>query len=107
MNRRGGKIKRILNSFIYERDGGRCFYCERGVSFRGWSWPPTKPEPSDATLDHIIPFSEGGSFTSENLVLSCKECNEQRGKLSADVFLKTKYNQETLPLTTPPPACYN
>jgi len=34
--------------------------------------------PEKATLDHVIPDSEGGKYSSENLRLACKKCNNER-----------------------------
>ena len=33
----------------------------------------------DATVDHILPQSKGGSHTWENLALTCKELNSKKG----------------------------
>jgi 5-methylcytosine-specific restriction endonuclease McrA len=30
---------------------------------------------SDLTMDHLVPLSRGGRSTKENLVPSCKTCN--------------------------------
>ena len=35
-------------------------------------------EPSDATLEHIRPLSEGGNSHLENLAISHAACNNQR-----------------------------
>lgn len=34
---------------------------------------------SDLTLDHVIPRSQGGKSTWENLVASCHACNNRKG----------------------------
>jgi len=49
---------------VYERDGGACLVC--GTTER-------------LTLDHIIPFSKGGSDTLDNLRTLCMSCNGRRG----------------------------
>lgn len=38
------------------------------------------------TLDHALPTSRGGPWTLNNLTVSCRECNEQKGNLTADEF---------------------
>ena len=53
-------IPQEVVGFVFMRDGGRCCKCGR-----------TK----DLELDHIIPFSKGGSSEPENLQLLCRECN--------------------------------
>ena len=52
---------------ILLRDQFTCQYC--GKVF----------QPSDLTLDHIIPRSRGGNSTWENLVACCKRCNHKKG----------------------------
>lgn len=48
---------------LIERDNLMCQYCGRGL------------RRSNLTVDHVIPKSQGGSDTWENLVLACPECN--------------------------------
>lgn len=55
-----------VREFIYERDGGRCYYCEQPVS------------PFRCQVDHIQPLSRGGSSEIENLALACTECNVRK-----------------------------
>jgi 5-methylcytosine-specific restriction endonuclease McrA len=56
-------IDRDLREFVYQRDGGRCFYCHCDVPLFG------------AHLDHVLPVSRGGMSIYSNLVLSCRSCN--------------------------------
>lgn len=57
---------------ILIRDRQRCQYCgRRGTQF-------------DLTLDHLIPRSRGGQSVPENLVASCKECNQRKGDRTPD-----------------------
>ena len=37
------------------------------------------PALSDLTLDHVVPKSMGGKKTWENIITSCKRCNELKG----------------------------
>ena len=39
-----------------------------------------------ATVDHVIPTSRGGTDTFLNLVTACLECNQKKGKLTAEEF---------------------
>lgn len=48
---------------IFERDEWVCYYCGEEVS------------EENACLDHLIPRSNGGESTLDNLVTSCFECN--------------------------------
>ncbi|MDK9708705.1 MAG: HNH endonuclease [Desulforhopalus sp.] len=45
---------------------GLCHYCRRKVSFH------------DLTMDHLVPLARGGRSTKENLVPSCKDCNNKK-----------------------------
>lgn len=50
--------------------GGVCHYCQCRV------------EPSELTLDHIVPVSRGGRSTKGNCVACCKECNTRKKQLT-------------------------
>lgn len=52
-----------IRRFVFERDGFGCHYC--GSQGR-------------LSLDHIIPFSKGGSHEPENLLTACLPCNVRR-----------------------------
>ena len=52
---------------IYARDQSRCQYCGRKFSS------------SELSLDHVIPRSNGGPTTWENIVCSCLTCNVRKG----------------------------
>jgi len=43
-------------------------------------WCFKKMTESEATVDHVIPRSYGGSSDNSNLVASCKDCNQERGR---------------------------
>ena len=44
----------------------------------------------NATVDHMLPSSRGGSSESYNLVYSCKFCNNQKGALTPDEYATWK-----------------
>jgi 5-methylcytosine-specific restriction endonuclease McrA len=52
---------------IFARDNNRCQYC-------GKKFPL-----ADLSLDHILPRSQGGKSTWENVVCSCLDCNVRKG----------------------------
>ena len=52
---------------IFLRDSNTCQYCGR------------RHDPSELTLDHVVPRSRGGVSSWENLVLACVECNDRKG----------------------------
>ncbi len=52
---------------IFLRDGNRCQYCGRRFATQ------------DLSLDHVIPRSQGGQSTWENVVCACLRCNVRKG----------------------------
>lgn len=59
---------------IFRRDGWKCRACGRATpSNLVGTHAPNAPE-----LDHIIPISKGGTHSSENVQLLCRECNHRK-----------------------------
>jgi 5-methylcytosine-specific restriction endonuclease McrA len=52
---------------IYARDGSKCQYC-------GKKMPTT-----ELSLDHVLPKSQGGKSSWENIVCCCVKCNVKKG----------------------------
>ncbi|OKI16598.1 hypothetical protein A6A07_11360 [Streptomyces sp. CB03911] len=66
---RGGQVNRktipaATRAAVRDRDGHRCVSC--GAV-------------DDLTLDHIYPWSLGGSDTVDNLRVLCRPCNSRKG----------------------------
>lgn len=57
---------------VFERDQGTCLWCGK---------------PAD-TVDHIIPYSEGGVYHPANLFCACRHCNQKRQSDSVLLFLE-------------------
>ena len=57
-------ISETLRNKVFARDGYKCLKCG---------------STEDLQLDHIIPFSEGGTTEEENLQTLCKLCNLKKG----------------------------
>jgi len=51
---------------IYARDSGRCQYCGKSLPRQ------------EITYDHIVPKSQGGVTTWENIVICCLACNSRK-----------------------------
>jgi 5-methylcytosine-specific restriction endonuclease McrA len=52
---------------LFARDGNQCQYC--GKKFVA----------SELSLDHVIPRSQGGQTTWDNIVCACVDCNVRKG----------------------------
>jgi 5-methylcytosine-specific restriction endonuclease McrA len=47
----------------------------------------------NATADHIIPISEGGNNAQVNLIVTCSNCNNERGIIPFYDYLRIKNNK--------------
>ncbi|MGG6269968.1 HNH endonuclease [Leptolyngbya sp. AN10] len=61
------KQKHSKKSQLLRRFGSLCWWCQCSFSSE------------QLTLDHLIPKSQGGSNSLENLRLACFPCNHDRG----------------------------
>ena len=62
--RKEAKFNRIN---IFRRDGGMCQYCLKKFSR------------AELTIDHVIPRTQGGKSTWDNVVCCCIDCNRKKG----------------------------
>lgn len=60
-------FKPFTRKNIWIRDGKSCMYCGKPISLH------------EMTFDHVIPQSLGGRTTWNNIVSSCKKCNNKKG----------------------------
>lgn len=67
-------IPAIVRALVLKRDGGQC----AGCSGAGWRRDGSLYRSSKLQLDHIVPWSAGGTDHSSNLRLLCEGCNEDR-----------------------------
>ena len=65
--RAGRRSPPLSRANVLARDGYRCQYCEVELSNK------------EATLDHVIPLSQSGKTTWENIVCACADCNRKKG----------------------------
>lgn len=69
-----------------ELSKGLCHYC--GDTF----------EPSELTMDHILPVVRGGKSVKSNCVPCCKECNNEKKYLTpAELIMRELENDEAAP----------
>jgi hypothetical protein len=66
----------VLRRAIYEREGGKCFYCRERV------------RPKDIILEHTTPVADGGDHSYRNVVLSCFPCNSSKSAVTPEAFLR-------------------
>lgn len=77
----GRKAPPLCRSNVLARDGLECQYCGAPQSSR------------EATLDHVVPRSQGGKTTWDNVVCCCVSCNRKKGGRTpreAQMNLRTK-----------------
>jgi len=70
-------IKLSLRFAVFERDRFRCHYCGRSTN-----------DGAVLHVDHITPWSKGGSDDLANLLAACSDCN--RGKSDTVVWAKRR-----------------
>lgn len=66
--------KRQVKRVTFRDCGRRCVYCGTALGLE------------NATLDHVIPLSRGGSHHLGNLVAACQPCNQRKGSLLPTEF---------------------
>lgn len=62
-----------MRRVIQARDGDHCRYCGDAVNWRD------RKGAKGATYDHVIPVCLGGTDDSDNIVVSCRDCNSRKG----------------------------
>lgn len=64
---------------LFQSQEGRCAYCNVEFASR-----------TEATIDHVVALSAGGSNWPSNLRLACRSCNSEKGTLPLDEFLQLR-----------------
>lgn len=73
----GNSITPTKRRIVYDESSGHCIYCGHLISLKQLS------------VDHIIPRSNGGTDSLENLICSCRICNNNKNDLSISQYIKT------------------
>jgi 5-methylcytosine-specific restriction endonuclease McrA len=82
--------ERVLANATANSEPPRCTYCGVRVSRKISTWPPEREAVIHFfTLDHIIPKATGGSDRVENLTAACYWCNQDRGDMPLDDFIRS------------------
>ena len=88
----GRRTPPLSRANILARDNFQCQYCTRELAVK------------EATLDHVVPRSQGGKTSWENIVCACGACNRRKGgrtpKEARMKLLKTPVRPDWLPVLT-------
>jgi CRISPR/Cas system Type II protein with McrA/HNH and RuvC-like nuclease domain len=72
----------FAKEFIEQNKNATCIYCDSKLTL------------DNATADHIIPISDGGNNCQVNLVVCCKDCNNERGNLDFRYYMSKKNSKK-------------
>ncbi|GMA61588.1 HNH endonuclease [Alicyclobacillus fastidiosus] len=62
----------LYRRIVFKRDHGTCLWCGDEAN----------------TVDHVVPYSDGGPYHPENLFCACESCNQKRQNEDAYTFLE-------------------
>jgi len=82
----GVKYERINIELIFIRDDHQCKGC--GVIVVR----SKRYKPNQATIDHMIPLSRGGTHTRDNLITLCHQCNSEKGNKTWNEWIGVQEN---------------
>jgi len=74
---------------LFARDQNHCQYCGRRFS------------PSDLSIDHVVPRSQGGTTCWENVVCACLRCNVKKGGRTPEQARMHLINRPARPRRSP------
>jgi len=79
--------RRLKTKIFGNKQSIPCVFCSTLLSF------------NDATIEHVIPLSKGGTHNHENLTISCFDCNNERGTVPFEEWKHiVKFNKLVLQL---------
>ena len=74
---------------LFARDGNRCQYCNGKFPL------------SELSIDHVLPRSQGGKTTWDNVVCACVKCNVKKGGRTPDQARMALRRPPVKPKTSP------
>lgn len=86
--------KGISLKALRERDGGDCCHCGVEMVFRRFK--SGEGVGTQATIEHLVPISRGGTHTWGNVALACRDCNFRRGAKSLDEWKPQAVRERTV-----------
>lgn len=84
---RGISIKKLI-----ERDGNKCYLCNREVEFSNSTINPLYPN-----IEHVIPISRGGTHSWSNVKVACRYCNIHKSSMTLEEYLEVQEKPRTSP----------
>lgn len=86
-------VRRAKLIRLSEQQGHRCAYCGHLTWLLGYDGPQRTNHPHArvvyrATLEHVIPQSQGGTDSLFNLVMACAPCNSYRSSMPVEQFVQ-------------------
>lgn len=66
-------IEHFTNTEVFERDNWTCYMCGITVDANADCY-----QPNSATVDHVLPFAQGGQHTLGNVRCACFQCNSTK-----------------------------
>lgn len=85
--------ERFAPDDVYERDGWTCGLCRQPVDPE-LPWP----HPMSASVDHILPLSQGGSHTLANVQCAHLSCNSRKAD-RVEVLGESNIGEEVEPIS--------
>lgn len=79
---------RIQKYKMREESGGRCVYCGKQINISQFL------EGENAEVEHIVPRSLLFDDSLTNKVLSCRECNQEKGKRTAFDYMSSQSEEK-------------
>eukprot|EP00798_Chlamydomonas_sp_ICE-L_P002439 gene2439-8763_t len=67
----------VLRQIRSQGKGLNCHFCKKGP-LKLYHWSEICDHPLDiATVNHVVPLSQGGTNTRDNMVVSCRSCSSK------------------------------
>ncbi len=76
------KPNNIAKTNTMKRLSNECYYCHKPLGRR------------EKTIDHKIPLSRGGEHTYSNLVVACKQCNNDKSDMTENEYYEYLNDKE-------------